>query len=49
MLPLWPDYATAMLNLRGVGPGYSIVSLPLMVVPVVLWLGRTASIARQAD
>lgn len=40
MLPLWFDYLTAMRNL-GIGLDYSIGSLPLVLVPLVAWAGRT--------
>jgi hypothetical protein len=38
--PLWFDYFTAMRNLR-IGWEYSVGSLPLVLIPIVLWLGRS--------
>jgi hypothetical protein len=38
MLPLWLDYLTAARNLQ-IDPTYSLGSLPLLMVPVVGWLG----------
>jgi hypothetical protein len=39
MLPLWIDYLTAMRTVS-VGLDYSLGSLPLLLIPVVAWLGR---------
>jgi hypothetical protein len=39
-LPLLPDYITAMTNLRVDGIGYAAVSLPIVLIPIVAWLGR---------
>lgn len=38
-LPLWLDYVTAMRNLR-IGWEYSLGSIPIVVLPLVAWLGR---------
>jgi hypothetical protein len=40
MLPLWADYLTSMRNLR-VDPAYSLHSIPLLLIPIIAWLGRT--------
>lgn len=40
MLPLWIDYATAMRNVS-IPLEYSLGSIPLMLVPIVMWFGRT--------
>jgi hypothetical protein len=41
MLPLWIDYIRAVLNLRGgVAWEYVVYNGPLVLVPVVAWLGR---------
>jgi len=37
MFPLWRDYVMAMLNVRGLGLGYSLGSIPLVIAPL---LGR---------
>ncbi len=41
-LPLWPQYLTSLGNLRDPSPwlAYSLPNLPLLLVPVVAWLGR---------
>ncbi len=39
MLPLWTQYVTAMRSLR-IGLDYSLGSLPLLLVPIMGWLGR---------
>jgi hypothetical protein len=40
-LPLWPDYVTALTNLRApAGLTYSILELPLVAIPWIAWLGR---------
>ncbi len=41
MLPLWFDYVRAMTNLHA-PLGYSVGSIPLMLVPVVAWATRQA-------
>jgi hypothetical protein len=41
MLPLWLDYVTALRNLS-VSADYSLHSIPLMLIPVVAWLGRSS-------
>jgi hypothetical protein len=39
LLPMWLDYIRAIRDAR-IGSDYSIGSLPLVVIPVVAWLGR---------
>jgi hypothetical protein len=41
MLPMWLDYLRALTNGRGVlaTPFYSVKDLPLVLLPVVAWLG----------
>jgi hypothetical protein len=34
-LPMWADYARALLNARGAGLLYALTSVPLMLVPVI--------------
>jgi hypothetical protein len=41
MLPLWLDYVTAMRNVRGIDLAYSLEAVPLMAIPLLLWLGRS--------
>jgi hypothetical protein len=44
LLPLWPDYITAMRNNVGPWPPGALYSLPdyaLVAVPIVAWLART--------
>jgi hypothetical protein len=40
--PLWEDYITAIRNLR-IGWEYSLGSLPLAFLPLVMWVSRTRS------
>ena len=42
MAPLWIDYLTAMRSVRA-GLDYSLGSLPLMLIPMVSWLGRRST------
>ena len=37
---LWWDYLVVLTNVRGLGSDYSLGSVPLLLVPVVLWAGR---------
>jgi hypothetical protein len=43
--PLWPQYANVLLNGQGGGLLYSIQDVPLMLVPVVAYLGRSDRVA----
>ena len=43
--PLWLDYVSALRNLR-IGWEYSVGSLPLGLIPIVLWLGRSRQASR---
>lgn len=45
-LPLWVQWWTAIGN-AGLGWGYSLLNLPLVLLPAVAWLGRTE--IREAD
>ena len=40
-LPLWFDYLTAMRNTT-LDPWYSLGSFPLLLIPLVAWMGRSA-------
>lgn len=42
LLPLWTEYVTVLANARGPRASllYSITDLPLMLIPIVAWLGR---------
>ena len=42
MIPLWLDYVTALRTVH-IGLDYSLGSLPLVLVPMVAWLGRQAA------
>lgn len=39
-MSLWPDYLTAIRNQRGVDLLYPLNNVPMMMIPVVAWLGR---------
>lgn len=40
-LPMWGDWATAVIDSRGTGILYSAKEIPMMLLPVVAWLGRS--------
>jgi hypothetical protein len=41
-LPMWPEYVTAIANLRVNAPlAYSLGQVPLVAIPWLAWLGRT--------
>jgi hypothetical protein len=42
LVPLWIEYVTVVLNARGPRASlfYSVTDLPLMLIPIVAWLGR---------
>jgi hypothetical protein len=42
--PLWPQYVTSMENIRGLTLDYAFGSIPLLLIPIVAWIGR-----RQAE
>ncbi len=46
-LPMWPDYLRVVTNARSAEPAwtYSLGSVPLMLVPLVAWLGRSDRVA----
>lgn len=48
MLPLWADYLRAMQYAR-VSLTYSVSSIPLLLIPVVAWLGRDRVSRRQTQ
>jgi hypothetical protein len=41
-LPLWLEYVTAVMNARGPRATllYSVTDVPLMLIPIIAWLGR---------
>lgn len=42
-LPIWHDYALALLNARDpLGPLYSLNQFPTLMLPIVAWLGASA-------
>ncbi len=38
---LWADWLTSVLNSRGGGALYSFLEVPMLLLPLVAWLGRT--------
>ena len=38
--PMWPDYLRTLLDSRGGGLFYSLSDVPLMLLPIIAWLGR---------
>ena len=43
---LWTDWVASVLNSRGSGPLYSILEAPMLLLPLVAWLGRTRQVHR---
>ncbi len=39
--PLWADWVASILNSRGGGLLYSGLEIPMLLLPLVAWLGRT--------
>lgn len=46
-LPMWSDWFTVLVNARGrlVTLGYSASNVPMMLIPIVAWIGRTKATA----
>jgi hypothetical protein len=38
---LWSDWVASVLNSRGGGPLYSALEIPILLLPLVAWVGRT--------
>jgi hypothetical protein len=38
---MWGDWVASVLNSRGGGPLYSALEIPMLLLPVVAWAGRT--------
>jgi hypothetical protein len=51
MLPEWFRYVTVLQNLESPGALYSLGDLPLLIIPILAWLGRRrpAASARRID
>jgi hypothetical protein len=43
---LWVDWITSVVNSRGSGPLYSVLEAPMLLLPLVAWLGRTRQMRR---
>ena len=39
--PLWADWVASVVNSRGGGVLYSALEIPMLLIPLVAWLGRT--------
>jgi hypothetical protein len=37
---MWVDWVTSVVNSRGGGPLYSTLEIPMLLLPLVVWLGR---------
>ena len=43
-VPLWPEFLTALANSRqSAGLLYSLGEVPMMLIPIVAWIGRTSA------
>lgn len=40
---LWVDWLTSVVNSRGGGPLYSSLEIPMLLLPLIAWVGRTRS------
>ena len=40
---LWIDWVTSVVNSRGGGPLYSALEIPMLLLPLIAWAGRTRS------
>jgi hypothetical protein len=38
---LWSDWVASVLNSRGGGVLYSALEIPILLLPIVAWVGRT--------
>jgi hypothetical protein len=38
---LWADWVASVLNSRGGGVLYSALEIPMLLLPLIAWLGRT--------
>jgi hypothetical protein len=38
---LWVDWLASVVNSRGGGPLYSALEIPMLLMPLAAWLGRT--------
>ncbi len=38
---MWADWVTSVVNSQGGGPLYSSLEAPMLLLPLVAWLGRT--------
>ena len=41
-IPLWVQWWTALANNTGLGVAYSVLNLPLVLLPAIAWLARSA-------
>jgi ABC-type transport system involved in cytochrome c biogenesis permease component len=46
---LWADWLASVVNSRGGGLLYSALELPMLLLPLVAWLGRTRSLDGGGD
>lgn len=49
LLPLWDDYLTAIHNLEGLPLDYSLLNVPLLLAPVIAYVGRSGRSLRIPD
>jgi len=38
---LWSDWVMSVVNSRGGGPLYSALEIPMLLLPLIAWAGRT--------
>jgi hypothetical protein len=47
--PLWADWVTSVQNSTGGGVFYSVLEVPLLLLPIVAWAGRTRPIGTATE
>jgi hypothetical protein len=43
---LWADWVASVINSRGSGPLYSVLEAPMLLLPLIAWIGRTRQVSR---
>jgi hypothetical protein len=43
---LWVDWVASVVNSRGSGPLYSVLEAPMLLLPLVAWVGRMRQVSR---
>lgn len=46
---LWVDWVTSVVNTRGGGLLYSTLEIPILLLPLIAWLGRTRVVPESSE